>query len=117
MLTRKPGSERGLFAGKMSSFISSPTRLSDRSLEDRFANEGSVSRFSDYSVSSGGDPSRSGVESPNFQKDGGFSSPPVQSSRNIVGEDLFSEAHFRRDANGIPPRQVISLASFLLIVN
>lgn len=75
-LTRKPGSDRDLYAGKMSSFVYSPGRLSDKMYEDRFANEGSVSRVSDYSVSSAGDPFRSSAESPNFDKDCGFSSPP-----------------------------------------
>nr|GMD46487.1 probable ADP-ribosylation factor GTPase-activating protein AGD14 [Ipomoea batatas] len=58
VLTRKPGSDRGLYEGKFSSF-SSPSHLSDQAYEDRFANEGSNPRASDFSVSSGGDPFRS----------------------------------------------------------
>ncbi|KAJ4824569.1 hypothetical protein Tsubulata_017492 [Turnera subulata] len=80
-LTRKPGSDRGLYVGKMSSFICSPTRLSDRMPEDRFANEGSFSRASDYSVSSGCDSARHGTESPNFQKDFRSTSLPLHPSR------------------------------------
>lgn len=106
MLTRKPGSDRGLYFGKMSSFIGSPTRLNERMVEDSFANEGSVSRVSDYSVSSGGDTVRSGTESPNFQKDIALSSPPIQSS----------EANFKRDADGIPRPQVIFRISLLLLI-
>ncbi|EEF31425.1 HIV-1 rev binding protein, hrbl, putative [Ricinus communis] len=104
ILTRKPGSDRGLYVGKMSSFICSPTRLSDRMFEDRFANEGSVSGVSDYSVSSGGELVT--TESPNY------SSPPIQTPKNILGEDvqqrridLFSEANFKRGAEGIPHSQ------------
>ncbi|KAG5232898.1 ADP-ribosylation factor GTPase-activating protein [Salix suchowensis] len=116
-LTRKPGSDRGLNVGKMASFICSPTRLNERMFEDRFANEGSVSRVSDYSVSSGGDPFRSGTESPNFQKDIAFS-PPIQPSRDGLGDikhqkaNSFSEASFKRDADGIPcPQRTTSLGS------
>ena len=83
-LTRKPGSDRGRYEGKMSSFVYSPNRLSD----DRFASEGSISRVSDYSASSGGDPFRSGAQSPNFQKDEGFSSPAFHLSRDGSSEDV-----------------------------
>ncbi|GFQ05971.1 probable ADP-ribosylation factor GTPase-activating protein agd14 [Phtheirospermum japonicum] len=55
-LTRKPGSDRGLYEEKIFSFLS-PSRLSG-------ANDGSYPRASDYSVSSGGDPFRSDVLSP-----------------------------------------------------
>ncbi|XP_038698536.1 probable ADP-ribosylation factor GTPase-activating protein AGD14 isoform X2 [Tripterygium wilfordii] len=102
VLTRKPGSDRGLYVGKASSFVSSPGGVSEQMYEDRFANEGSVSRFSDYSVSSGSDPVRSGAQSPSFQKGSGFCSPPVQSSRGI-----------RRGAERIPlPQRAKSLGSF-----
>uniref|UniRef100_A0A2P2MNT6 Arf-GAP domain-containing protein n=2 Tax=Rhizophora mucronata TaxID=61149 RepID=A0A2P2MNT6_RHIMU len=118
-LTRKPGSDRGIFNGKMSSFICSPTHFSERALEDRFANEGSISRVSDYSVSSGGDPSRYDTESPNFQKDNGSSSPPSQPSRDTLSDhaqhqsfNLFSEANSRKDAIGIPrPQRTSSIGS------
>ncbi|KAJ9179848.1 hypothetical protein P3X46_008164 [Hevea brasiliensis] len=102
VLTRKPGSDRGLYVGKMSSFICSPTRLNERMFEDSFANEGSVSRVSDYSVSSRGDPF--GRESPNFQT--------IQTPRDNSGQnghhqriDQFSEENFKRDADGFPRRQ------------
>lgn len=118
-LTRKPGSDRGHYEGKMSSFVYSPTRLSEQMYEDRFANEGSVSRVSDYSVSSGGDPFRSGAESPNFHKDVGFSSPPIQPSRGSLSDDVLfrainsSEANAKRDADGIPrPQRTASSSSF-----
>ncbi|XP_057949364.1 probable ADP-ribosylation factor GTPase-activating protein AGD14 [Malania oleifera] len=119
MLTRKPGSDRGLYEGKISSFIYSPGRFSEQMYEDRFANEGSVSRVSDYSVSSGGDPVRSDTQSPNFQKDTGLSSPPIHPHGDALTEDIqrqssnvFSEANTKRDADGIPrPQRTVSLGS------
>lgn len=82
--------------------------------EDRFANEGSVSRVSDYSASSGCD--QISMESPNFQKDIGLNSPPIQTPRVNSGEntqhqriDLFSEENLKRDAEGFPRQQVIIL--------
>lgn len=119
-LTRKPGSDRGLYEGKISSLIYSPGRLSERAYEDRFANEGSVPRVSDYSVSSGGDPFRSDAQSPNFQKDSEFGSPQRHLSRDFSGNNLSRqtsntsrEARIRRDANGIPhPQRTASLGSF-----
>lgn len=91
-LTRKPGSDRGRYEGKVSSFVYSPGRLSEQMYDDRFANDDAFSRVSDYSASSGGDPFRSGTQSPNFQKDIGFSSPPFQPSRDASSEDLRSRA-------------------------
>lgn len=120
MLTRKPGSDRGLYEGKMSSSAYSPGRLSEHTYEDRFANEVSISRVSDYSASSGGDPFRSGTQSPNYQKDIGFSSPPFQSSRNISHEDVriqeidtSSEANFNKGADRFPCQQVMFCADGL----
>nr|GMD48053.1 probable ADP-ribosylation factor GTPase-activating protein AGD14 [Ipomoea batatas] len=78
VLTRKPGSDRGLYEGKFSSF-SSPSHLSDQAYEDRFANEGSNPRASDFSVSSGGDPFRS-EQSPNYQRDTGFPGRPQRTA-------------------------------------
>ncbi|KAF8403476.1 hypothetical protein HHK36_011580 [Tetracentron sinense] len=120
VLTRKPGSDRGHYEGKISSFVYSPGRLGEKMCEERFANEGSVSRVSDYSASSGGDPFRSNTQSPNFQKDIGFSSPPVHPVRDILIEDVwrqtvstYSEANAKRDANGIPrPQRTASSGSF-----
>lgn len=85
MLSRRPGSDRG-YAGKFSNFFYSPGHSSQK-MSDRFANDGSSSRVSDYSVSSGGDPFRSEGESPNFQKDSVLSSPAVH-SRNMSIEDM-----------------------------
>ncbi|XXG41058.1 hypothetical protein AAC387_Pa01g1611 [Persea americana] len=56
VLTRKPGSDRVHYEGKIASFVYSPGRSVEQMSEDRFANEGSVGRVSDYSVSSAGDP-------------------------------------------------------------
>ncbi|PON63523.1 Arf GTPase activating protein [Trema orientale] len=114
-LTRKPGSDRGRYEGKMSSFVYSPGRLSDQMYEDRFANDSSVSRVSDYSVSSGGDPFRSGTQSPsfrsgtqspNYQKDTSFASPPFHSSREVSSEDI------RRQAIDSTPQRSRSSGSF-----
>nr|XP_016433754.1 PREDICTED: probable ADP-ribosylation factor GTPase-activating protein AGD14 [Nicotiana tabacum] len=91
VLSRKPGSDRGL-EGKVSSFLS-PSRLSDHMYEDRFANERSNLRASDYSVSSGGDPFRSEAQSPSFQK--GMGSPLSDTSRDISYEDV---RHAKKDA-------------------
>ena len=84
--------------------------------EDSFANEGSAPRVSDYSVSSGGDPFKSGTGSPNFQKDIGFGSPTAQPPRDVLSEDtqhqtmnLFVDPSSKKDAGGIPIPQVIYL--------
>lgn len=68
-LTKKPGSDRGMFR-----FLST-SRLSDHVQEDGFANEVPNARVSDFSVSSAGDPFRSDTQSPTCQRDFGFSSP------------------------------------------
>ncbi|KAJ1416735.1 ARFGAP/RecO-like zinc finger [Sesbania bispinosa] len=48
-LTRKPGSDKARYEGKMSSIIYSPGRFSDHAYDDRFANEGSSGpRISDF---------------------------------------------------------------------
>ncbi|KAL0383358.1 UNVERIFIED_CONTAM: putative ADP-ribosylation factor GTPase-activating protein AGD14 [Sesamum calycinum] len=77
-LTR-PGSDRGFYEGKLASFLS-PTHLND----EKFANEGSYPRISDYSVSGGGDPFRSDILSPSSWKENG--SPFSDTSRDISGE-------------------------------
>ncbi|XP_050122621.1 probable ADP-ribosylation factor GTPase-activating protein AGD14 isoform X1 [Malus sylvestris] len=119
-LTRKPGSDRGRYEGKMSSFVYSAGRLSEQMYEDRFANEGSRSRGSDFSVSSGGDLSRSGVQSPNFPKDTGSSSPTFVPSWDNLNEvrhqskDTFPEANVKRDAAGIScPQRTASSGNFV----
>lgn len=125
VLSRKPGSDRGLYDGKFSSFLS-PNRLSDRSsshssdhmYEDGFANERSSSRVSDYSGSNGGDLFRSGIQSPNFQKDIG--SPSSETSRDSSGDvvmnytgSAYSDSYARRDAVTMPcPQGTASSGSF-----
>lgn len=76
-LTRKPGSDRGLYDGNISSFIYSPGRLHDQMYEDRLSNEGSFSRASDSSD----------IQSPNSQKDVGFSRPSIRPSRHSSFDD------------------------------
>lgn len=66
-LTKKPGSDRGMFR-----FLST-SRLSDHVQEDRFANEVPNARVSDYSATSGGDL---------------FGSPSSETSRDIITEDV-----------------------------
>ncbi|XXG41064.1 hypothetical protein AAC387_Pa01g1615 [Persea americana] len=56
VLTRKPGSDRVHYEGKIASFVYSPGRSVEQMSENRFANEGSVGRVSDHPVSSAGDP-------------------------------------------------------------
>lgn len=104
-LTRKPGSDRGQYEGKISSFLYSPGRQAEQMYEDRFANGSYGSRMSDYSVSS--DPFRSGGQSPTFH-DPGYVSPPTQ-VRDIVVEDTRSqklgaspESNVKEDLNKIP---------------
>lgn len=98
MLTRRPGSDRG-YLGKISSFVYSPDRLSD------------------FSISSAGDPFRSGTESPNFQKDIGFGSPSMTQSRDASSADtqtqyidLFVDSNFKRDGESCAHHQVVSCA-------
>ncbi|KAB2058558.1 hypothetical protein ES319_A11G242100v1 [Gossypium barbadense] len=120
MLSRKPGSDRGFYVRKASSFIYSPGHSSDHSFEDRFANEGSAPRVSDYSVSSGGDTFKSGTGSPNFQKEVVFGSPNYQPQTDILSEDarhqtsnLFVDPNSKKDAAGIShPQRTKSLGSF-----
>ncbi|KAM7273120.1 hypothetical protein ACFE04_027784 [Oxalis oulophora] len=101
-LTRKPGSDRGIYVGKLSTFIYSPGRSSEHTIEDQFANEGSVSRVSDYSTSSIGDPFRSGAASPNSSKEIGFNSP----------QSLPSDVNYQRDTEHFPhPQRTNSLGS------
>lgn len=79
VLTRKPGSDGGLYDGKVSNF-SSPGRFSDQTLEHRLSNVGLHPSASDYSGSSPG-------QSPNFQRDGSVGSPPYQTTDNIAREN------------------------------
>ena len=67
-LTRKPGSDRGLYEGKLAGFLS-PNRLSDYAKNDRFSNEGSNSRMSDYTGNGGVDLFKSDVLSPSSQNE------------------------------------------------
>lgn len=118
ILTRKPGSDRGhYYEGKISSFMYSPGRLGEQMYEDRFANEGSNSRMSDYSASSPGDPFRSNVQSPNIN-DPRYSSPYSQ-VRDIVIEDTqnkkntSTESFSKGDIEKIPkPHRTASSGSF-----
>lgn len=100
-LTRKPGSDKGRYEGKISSIIYSPGRFSDHASEDRFANEGSGPRISDYSVSSGSEQFKSGVQSPPFHQ------------RSVAGssEDVWTQSRYlsletiaKGDANGHHPQ-------------
>ncbi|XP_047315388.1 probable ADP-ribosylation factor GTPase-activating protein AGD14 [Impatiens glandulifera] len=116
-LTRRPGSDRSLYEGKVSSF-SSPSRLSDQLSEDRFANEEPNNRVSDYSVSMSGDPFRTHPLSPNFQRNTG--SPSSQTSGDTFSEDSrhhivssFTETNSKMDPNGLPrPQRTASTGNF-----
>ncbi|KAI3989980.1 hypothetical protein MKX01_003683 [Papaver californicum] len=119
-LTRRPGSDRGHYEGKVSSFVYSPGRPGEPMYEDRFANEGSVSRVLDYSSSSGGDPFRSGAPLPNYQKSSGVSSPPSYPVRDILVEDgqrqtinSYIDGNAKADVHGIAHQQrTASMSSF-----
>lgn len=118
-IVRKPGS--GFYERKAASFAYSPGRFSDRMYDYRFANEGSSSRVSDYSLSSGGDPFRSAPQSPNLQKDEGYTSLTVDFSREIVSgvqrqpTSTLPEASAKRDADRVPlprPQRTVSSGGF-----
>ncbi|KAM0941062.1 putative Arf GTPase activating protein [Dioscorea sansibarensis] len=118
MLTRKPGSDRGHYEGKLSSLMYSPGSQREQMYEDRFANEGSGSRMSDYSASSTGDPFRSESQSPNFQESG-YSKPPLQQAKDIFVEDSQLQSlnrhktNVKADLDGIPrPKRSASSGSF-----
>ncbi|XP_020205303.1 probable ADP-ribosylation factor GTPase-activating protein AGD14 isoform X1 [Cajanus cajan] len=114
-LTRKPGSDKVRYEGKISNVIYSPGRLSDHAYDDRFANEGSGPRISDFSVSSGREQFKSDVQSPNFHKDVKISSPSYQwRSGSSSSEDLWSQTrnasletnvNAKKDSDGIHPLQ------------
>lgn len=81
--------------------------------EERFEIDGSGSRISDYSVSSGGDASRSRVQSPNFQ-DIGSSSPSFQRSQDnsdvrCQEKSTVSETNVNRKTAVMPYSQVVFL--------
>ncbi|KAK1280979.1 putative ADP-ribosylation factor GTPase-activating protein AGD14 [Acorus gramineus] len=106
MLTRKPGSDRGL-EGKISSFVYSPGCARDQMYEDRFANENSA-RMSDNSVSSPGDSFRS----PNSQRERAASSSSFGSldsnsvslqSLNSGSQDLFGPQFVQSPATSSIP--------------
>ncbi|KAK7380960.1 hypothetical protein VNO78_33479 [Psophocarpus tetragonolobus] len=118
-LTRKPGSDKARYEGKISSIIYSPGRFSDHAYDDIFANEGSGPRISDFSVSSGGQQFKSDVQSPNFQKNINISSPSYQRrSGSSSSEDVWSQARIasletinnpKREVDGIrPPQRTVS---------
>ncbi|KAF0892112.1 hypothetical protein E2562_013491 [Oryza meyeriana var. granulata] len=110
-LARRP-SDRALFDGKLGSLLYSPGRLRDQMHEDRFANESSGSRFSDFSASSTGD-FRNDVLSPSSQ-DTGYSSPSIHHSRNVSSENPPSHrppnATSQTDFNGVQRSQRTSSA-------
>jgi len=106
-LARRP-SDRALFDGKLGNFLFSPGRLRDQMNEDRFANESSGSRFSDFSASSTGD-FRNDVLSPSSQETG-YSSPSAHHSRNVSAENPQSQKYpnvtSQIDLNGVRRPQV-----------
>nr|XP_029122653.1 probable ADP-ribosylation factor GTPase-activating protein AGD14 isoform X2 [Elaeis guineensis] len=118
MLSRRPGSDRGRYEGKINSFVYSPSRLREQMHEDRFANESSGSRSSDFSISSTGDPFRYDGQSPNSQ-DTEYCSPPLHQAREILVEDTRpqmsnrqSKANARMNLDGIArPQRTASTGS------
>lgn len=97
----------------MSGIIYSPGCFSDHApAYDRFANEGSGPRISDFSV---GEQMKSDVQSPKFHKDIAFSRPSYPRSGSSSSEDVWSQARnttletnasVKRDADGIQRPQV-----------
>jgi len=66
--TRRTGSERLSYDGKLYSAENSPGHMLEQYYDDRFSNDGSGPRNSDFSVSSVGDMTKCDVQSPNFHK-------------------------------------------------
>ncbi|KAJ6790732.1 putative ADP-ribosylation factor GTPase-activating protein AGD14 isoform X1 [Iris pallida] len=81
-VTRRRGSDQGLYGGTISSAVYSPTRLREQVHEERFSNGGSGSRISDYSLPSS--------QSPNFQ-DSGRSSPTLHQLQDMIVENARSQ--------------------------
>ncbi|CAK8578630.1 unnamed protein product [Lathyrus sativus] len=118
-LTRKPGSDKFCYEGKMSSIIYSPGRFSDNAYDERFANERSGPRNSDFSASSGHVQFKSDVQSPQFRKDVEFNSPSHKRTGSSSSEDVLTQAKnaalesnaaAKRDADGIRhPQRTTSL--------
>jgi hypothetical protein len=99
----------------MSSIIYSPGRFSDHTYDDRFANEGSGPRNSDFSVSSGHEQFKPNVQSPKFHKDIEFNSASYKRPGSSSSEDVWTQAKnaalesnaaAKRDADGIHRPQV-----------
>ncbi|WOL18691.1 hypothetical protein Cni_G27488 [Canna indica] len=119
MLNRKAGSDRGPYNVKMNSFICSPGRLHMQTYEDKFANESSGSRLSDFSVSSASDTFRYDGQSQNSQ-DTGCCSPSLNQGRDITTEDTrpqtlnrLAEANVKKDLDEVPCRKrTLSAGSF-----
>ncbi|TKY62820.1 ADP-ribosylation factor GTPase-activating protein AGD14 [Spatholobus suberectus] len=102
-LTRKPGSDKVRYEGKISSIIFSPGRFSDHAYDDTFANEGSGPRISDFSVCNGVEQFKSDV-----QHSGTCSSEDVRS--HAISTSL--ETNSKRDTDGIHrPQRTTSLGS------
>ncbi|KAM0072710.1 putative Arf GTPase activating protein [Helianthus debilis subsp. tardiflorus] len=91
VLTKKPGSDRGMFR------FPSTSRLSEHVQEDRFAKEVVNARVSDYSVTSGGDLSRS-----NSQPPPSFALSHSSGSEKFDGLDLFSASNAPQSATSAP---------------
>ncbi|XP_074568362.1 putative ADP-ribosylation factor GTPase-activating protein AGD14 isoform X2 [Curcuma longa] len=107
-LTRKPGSDRGLYEGKISSFMYSPAYQGKQQHQDRLGNETPNSRNSDYSGTSGADSSI--LQSPNIQ-DNGHSSP-FRQVRDILVQDTqppglnpYSGSNSGMNSDGFPCSQ------------
>ncbi|XP_071688611.1 probable ADP-ribosylation factor GTPase-activating protein AGD14 [Rutidosis leptorrhynchoides] len=92
-LTKKPGSDRGMFR------FMSTSRLSDHVQEDSFANEVTNARASDYSVTNGGDLFRSGTQSPPLSQSSG--------SGKFDGLDLFGAQNPPQSNTPAPSNQTV----------
>ncbi|XP_047950620.1 probable ADP-ribosylation factor GTPase-activating protein AGD14 isoform X2 [Salvia hispanica] len=106
-LTRKPGSDRGLYEGKLAGFLS-PNRLSDYAKNDRFSNEGSNSRMSDYTGNGGVDLFKSDVLSPSSQNEtwSPFSESNSREAPSLHKSDVINSRFHPQ------PQRTVSLGSF-----
>ena len=83
-------SDQGLYGRTICNSICSPKHQQNSLHHDKISNESSSSLFSDYSVSSTGDPFRYDSHSSNFQ-DSGYSSPNLHKARDISIESAQSQ--------------------------
>ncbi|KAL7097583.1 hypothetical protein ACP275_10G153400 [Erythranthe tilingii] len=105
-LTRKPGSDRGVYDGKLASFLD-PTLFGDGGNDDRCRNEGSCPRLSDYSVSGGSPFSEASRDISNGVPNNSQATASVSGIFDN-GLDLFSTSFASQNVVSTPPTDTYS---------